>query len=266
MAKNTELKVGIFAFVGIVILVVMIFRISDIRVGEGGYNVKVLFNFVNGVSVGAPVRLAGVQVGEIKSVQSFYDEKEGTSLALVDIYLRKYARVEEDAAITVNTLGLLGEKYIEIIPGSKGKKFLKDGDSVKGKDPASVEDLTVQGLAVVSKIEHLVDSLSTIIEDKEVQDSIKETVRNSKDLSDDLRLLTNELRDLTHTAQGILDKIDRGEGTVGKLISDDKVYRDMEELVIDLKKNPWKLLQKGKEEKPQEKRDIEGNRGFLFRR
>ena len=118
----------------------------------------------------------------------------------------------------------------------------------------------------MSKIERLVDSLSTIIDDKEVQDSIKETVKNSKDLSDDLRLLTNELRDLTHTAQGILDKIDRGEGTVGKLISDDKVYRDMEELIIDLKKHPWKLLQKGKEEGSQEEKKQEGNRGFLFRR
>jgi phospholipid/cholesterol/gamma-HCH transport system substrate-binding protein len=264
--KNTELKVGIFAFVGIVILVIMIFRISDIKVGEGGYNVKVSFNFVNGVSVGAPVRLAGVQVGEIKSVQSFYDEKEGTSMALVTLYLRKYARVEEDAAITVNTLGLLGEKYIEIIPGSKGKRLLKDGDSLKGNDPASVEDLTVKGLEVVNKIENLVSSLGTIIEDKEIQDSVKGTLKNSKDLSDDLRLLTNELRDLTHTAQGILDKIDKGEGTVGRLISDDKIYRDLEEFIIDLKKHPWKLLQKGKEEKSREEKKQEDNRGFLFRR
>ncbi len=264
--KSTELKVGIFAFVGIVILIVMIFRISDIKLGEGGYTIKVIFSFVNGIGVGAPVRLAGVQVGEVKYVQSIYDSEEGRSKASVALYLRKYARIEEDAAITVNTLGLLGEKYIEILPGSKGAMFLKEGDTVKGKDPVSVEDLASKGLEVVSKIERLADSLGTIIEDEEMQESLKGTIKNSKDLSEDLRLLSKDLRSLTQTAQGILDKIDKGEGTIGKLISDDKVYRDLEEFILDLKKRPWILLHKGKEEKDKKGKDEEGNRGFLFRR
>ena len=264
--KSTELKVGIFAFAGIVILIVMIFRISDIKIGEGGYTIKVLFNFVNGIGVGAPVRLAGVQVGEVKYVQSIYDKEEGRSKASVALYLRKYAMVEKDAPITVNTLGLLGEKYIEILPGSKGVMFLKEGDTVKGKDPVSVEDLTSKGLEVVSKIERLTDFLGTVIEDKEMQESLKVTIKNSKDLSEDLRLLANDLRRLTQTAQGILDKIDKGEGTIGKLISDDKVYRDLEEFILDLKKHPWKLLKKEKEEKSQVQKEREDNRGFLFRR
>ena len=97
---------------------------------------------------------------------------------------------------TINTLGLLGEKYLEIIPGAAEKGFLKDSDALIGKDPVAMEKIT-------ENLANLSESVGTVV-----------------------------------------DRLKRGEGTIGKLLVEDKIYRDLEAFVEDIKKHPWKLLSK----------------------
>lgn len=204
MARQSfEFKVGIFVFVGIVILSYIVFSIGDFYGFKKGYTIRAKFSFANGIEPAAPVRLAGITVGEVKKTKILYDPgAQKTSVELV-LWLSGDAKVEEDAQIYINTLGLIGEKYVEIIPGSVGKRLLKNEESIMGKDSVPMDKLTEKGYSLVCKLEEAADSLNYILKQ----------VREEK-------------------------------GTIGKLLLDDTVYKNIEEMTVDLKRHPWKLLQK----------------------
>jgi phospholipid/cholesterol/gamma-HCH transport system substrate-binding protein len=230
-----ELKVGIFVFIGIIILTIIVFSISDFKVGVGGYYLKVIFNFAHGIEVGAPVRLAGVKVGDVKDISISYVDEDSPPRVELLIWIKSGIQIYSDSIAYINTLGLLGEKYLEIIPGSKRSVVLKEGEGFLGKDSVSMAQVTELGYQIASKIDRVISSLDTMLDDPEVKGFFKETLKNSQ-------RLTEEFGRLSTSAWEILNRINRGEGTVGKLLSDEGLYNDLEGFVQDLKAHPWKLL------------------------
>jgi len=192
--RTFELKVGVFILIGIAILFLIVFSIGDINLSKTGYKIKVLFGFAAGIGPSAPVRLAGVGVGQINGIRIIRDEKGKTTKAEITAWINDGARIENDAVVTINTLGLLGEKYLEIFPGTSGKPTLKNNDTITGKDPVPMERIT-------ENLANLSDSVNTIVE-----------------------------------------RLKKGEGTIGKLLTDESIYKNLEEFTADIKKHPWKLL------------------------
>ena len=196
-----EMKVGIFVFVGLIILVIFILSIGGVKTWASGYKVNFIFNFVNGVKTGAPVRFAGVDSGVVKSIKVFYDSKNLSTKVRITCWVNRNANIPLDSKIWVNTLGLLGEKYIEIIPGNDYSKLLAEGENLAGEDPLPMND-------IMKTAKNITDNINTGIQ-----------------------------------------KIVNKEGTVGKLLYDDKIYNELEATVTDIRKNPWKLFWKTKEKK-----------------
>jgi len=199
--SKLELKVGIFVFIGLAIMVTFVLLISDIKTMTSGYIVKFKFNFVNGVKVGAPVRFAGVDVGEVKDIRIIFNPKEQKSDIEISGLIRQGIKIPADSLVWVNTLGLLGEKYIEIMPGKNYSIVIKPNDTLIGNDPMAMQEVG----------------------------ELAKKIAGDVDLS--LMRLMNK------------------EGTVGKLLYDDKLYNELEALIIDIRKNPWKLFWKAKEKK-----------------
>jgi len=204
--KNFELKVGIFTFIGLVILFIIVFSIGEFYLFKPGYSIKVMFNFANGITKAAPARVAGVTAGEVEDIKILYDEAERCSKVELSVWIGEGVRIEKDATAYINTLGILGEKYLEIIPGSVEAGFLAEGEALVGKDPIIMDEMT----------------------------------REMKELADATTVVMTRLKD--------------GEGTIGKLLTEEKMYNDLEALVEDIKKHPWKLFHKGREKKPKKER------------
>jgi len=156
-----EIKIGLFVFVGLILLTVITFSIGDFFF-KPGYNIEVVLNFANGVQESAPVRLAGIEVGEVKDASVFKNE-EGDTMVKLKLWLTNEARVEEDSKVLINTLGLIGEKYVEIVPGTPGSPLLKNGATIKGVSSVSVEQMTKKGYEIALKLEKVVDSLDAIL-------------------------------------------------------------------------------------------------------
>lgn len=222
-SRMFELKVGLFILIGLVILFIIVFSIGDIYLVRQGYRITVIFNFASGIGPSAPVRLAGIGVGEVEGVGIFYDEKDKRTKAKVYAWIKDPANVEEDAVVTINTLGLLGEKYLEIIPGTAGKRTLKNGDEIAGKDPLQMEQVT-------QDLKQIADSISIVV---------KRLERGEGTIG---KLLTDDK--LYNDFESFMDKLNNGQGTLPRLLTDDKIYKDLEEFVADLKAHPWKLLSK----------------------
>lgn len=136
-----ELKVGIFTFVGLIILVIFILSIGGFKTWSTGYDISINYQFVNGVKVGAPVRFAGVDIGEVRGVVLEFVPEENRSNVRLDVWVRSNAKIPPDSTVWVNTLGLLGEKYVEIIPGKDYANALKDHQSITGIDPLPIHEI-----------------------------------------------------------------------------------------------------------------------------
>lgn len=212
--KNIELKVGIFVFFGLVVLTWFVLWIGDFKLMKMGYHINVKYGFANGLKIGAPVRIAGVEAGEVKEIKLAHDE-EGAARIIIKVWLDSGSQVPSDSRAWVNTLGLLGEKYLEIIPGKRYDKLLKEEDLLVGEDPTSVQEVT--DLA------------------KEISIQAKATLTSMQETLNTLNLV-------------ILD-MHEGKGSVGKFFTDDRLYSNIEEMTADLKKNPWKLLYRPKDAK-----------------
>lgn len=226
--SGLEFKVGIFVAIGIAILISIIFSIGEIKYFKQRYTIKLQFDFANGVEVAAPVRLAGVQVGEVKDIDITFDVTRKKTVVLLAVWLDKEAKVEEDAEAFINTLGLIGEKYVEILPGTSGKRILKPGEVLAGRESIPVERLTEKGYEIAQGLNETIKHLNKVVGDPETQEAFKTTLL--------------DLRKLVGSANVVMDKVKSGEGTVGRLFMDDKLYKELEDFIKDLKANPWKLL------------------------
>lgn len=233
--KNLELKVGLFVLAAMVGLAVFIFSISDSSVLKEGKTIRVVFNYTSGLKKNAPVRVAGVDEGIVQDVNLFFDRMDGQTKVEILVRIKKDTKIPIDSQVLVNQLGMLGEKYIEILPGASTKEFFEEGTSVMGRDPSVQAAMTDKMADIAEKLDETVAGLRTIITNEENIQSINQTLKNIASISEGLDEIAQNMKS--------------GKGTVGKLFYDDRLYDNLEGMTADLKENPWKLLYKPKESK-----------------
>lgn len=151
--SNFELKVGVFVFIGIIVLTYIVFSISDFYIFKPGYRIKVTFGFVDGIQASAPIRYAGVEVGKLEKIRFYYNQQKKRTEVELSGWVTNAAQIEKDAEAYVNTLGVVGEKYLEILPGTKEAGFLKDGDELQGVDPVPMERITHRAYQITESLE-----------------------------------------------------------------------------------------------------------------
>ena len=239
---NLELKVGLFVFMALAALVLLVFKAGDFYL-KPGYTLRLIFNFVSGVDSGSPVRLAGVNVGEIKEVHVVRNAEGATEVEMF-AWIAKGVSIEEDAEARINSLGLLGEKYVEIIPGTTGGKTVPGGGTLVGKSPVALERLTESGNRLISKIEYTFDNVNEVVADAKFKASLKNTFGNAEGVTGNLKEASDDLKDTLKSARIVMARLLDGEGSIGRLLKDDTIAKDLEAFVKDIKAHPWKLLKR----------------------
>ncbi len=119
-----ELAVGVFVVIGVVCLGYLALKLGKLElVGGGYYDIHAEFSSASGLKPGAPVEIAGVQVGRVKTI-GLNDSQASVTLALqsgIEIY--------SDAIASIKSRGIIGEKFMELSPGGSGD-LLRTGDSI----------------------------------------------------------------------------------------------------------------------------------------
>ena len=137
---------------------------------------------------------------------------------------------------------------MEISPG-KSSVLIKPGETIIGCDPVSLQQLSHLGEQTIRKVDRVIGNLEEVISDEEVRRDIKEIIKDSKQLSQQLNVVVDEANQSLANLNFIFERINRGEGTIGKLLSDEELYNEIRDLVQDIKKHPWKLFWKTKEKR-----------------
>jgi phospholipid/cholesterol/gamma-HCH transport system substrate-binding protein len=334
--NDLELKVGALILGALAILGVFFYALGNFSLGPG-YTFYVDYRFSGNIQPGAPVKVSGIKVGKIEEVQFLggkLDEKTGRRVQVrlkVWVQKRVTETIREDAEFFVNTAGVLGEQYLEIVPGSYEKPPLQAGSIVMGVDPPRTD-------LIVARLYDFLDSVTTLLhEDKDLiknlladgagavhelnvalaenrevigrllnstdklaneaagvladvrtgigdprvigrtlvhvdetivhadQAIVQLTPRVSSMLDEGVRVtgMVTEKRvdqlfgavgsakvaldrggELLGQANTLVSGLNEGKGTAGRLLVRDDLYADIKELVVNLKRNPWKLIWK----------------------
>lgn len=177
-------KVGIFASLCLVVLALLIWKIEDFHFGVKGQRLHALFDSVAGLDDKASVRIAGVRVGEVNGVGL-----QGTK-ARVTLVLDKPIPLTVGTTARIANLGLLGEKYVEIIPGPPNAPPLPPGSTLIGSTPPSIDD----AMAKLSDIGSSIQKVTGALAGGDVAGGISRLMADIKLTSAEIRALVAENR------------------------------------------------------------------------
>ena len=158
--SQTQLRVGIFVLAAIVLFVAFVLTIgSQTRVFEGRYTLRASFSTIEGLIVGAPVRLAGFTVGHVARIG--FGQRPGDKHLVVELSVdRRYQdKIREDSVSTISTIGLVGDKYVEITVGSEDRKPLAPMASIPSLDPLDYGKLLQKGDQIMTSVSKLSNAL-----------------------------------------------------------------------------------------------------------
>ena len=271
---SAEAKVGVFVVIGIVILGYMSMKVGKFTFGRAaGYDVEVYFDSVSGLVEDVQVEIAGVEVGRVRKI-SLENGK-----ALVVLRINSDVILTKDVKAVIRTKGILGDKYIELIPGSFAAPLIQDGGKIVYTAPTTDMDALVNTLGeVATNINELTNSLANVIGGKDgeaslrfIVDNVKEMVEalnktvqeNNEDVSriianltdfsktlndignansGDIRNIVNNIRRASEKMEvliaGINDitsKVNKGKGSIGKLINEDETIDSLNAALTSLK-------------------------------
>jgi phospholipid/cholesterol/gamma-HCH transport system substrate-binding protein len=281
MAKlSAEAKVGLLVIVGSIALLFMTFIVGKYQFGETrGYTLSALFDSVAGLDEKSAVRMAGVKIGTVERVEL------SDSRAKIIMRVNPEIQIKRGSEATIKTMGLLGEKFVEIVPPERRSDLSEHAlPGTEGKPAYLQPEETIQATVSPSDVDKLINQLSGIAGDiKQVTGSLRQVLgteagaRNMEDILHDLRSTMANIKEFSVTLQGdgselvkrlnelagsldavvsenrdnlkvsmenireasrnaelalasidsIVRKVDRGEGTLGKLLSDDSMYNSI---------------------------------------
>ncbi len=283
-----ETKVGLFFTFGIVLLAVLIFRTEKLEFG-GKRNQNGRFTYfdqVAGLSPQSKVLIAGVKVGDVRDI------KLENGKARVDIGIEKEVPIYADAVVSLGSIGILGEKFVDLDPGHSAKGSFPEGRPLPSKAGISLDNLmetmsdigrNVKGITQSlnesiggeqgrQKLDEIVDNIRVLTAEfrsmaQENHGAINHTLANVESISADLREklpklalefqtvgknlnamleetrpeLKGTMGDVRKLAQSfqatgdnlklLTDRINKGEGTIGKLLNDESTIKKINEAV-----------------------------------
>lgn len=190
---SQEVKVGAFVILCIMVLLYMTVSTGKMNIKKDGYNIDVIFDEVAGLQSKAPVTLNGLEVGKVDDIKVFYDNDK-TKIVL-KLWLDKKAKIRENSVISIKTLGLMGEKFIQIT-SSDGKNFIAPGTILTGKPYMDLDALMEQAQTlskdIGSQINKLLESLNSTVDGNKgnistIVQSLEVTSKNFEEFSGDLK-------------------------------------------------------------------------------
>lgn len=174
--RGLEFKVGLMLIVAAAIFVGFVFVLGNWSLSSG-YTIYVDYDYSGNLQPGAPVKVAGMKVGKVEDVRFLggkLDPATGRRVYVrVEAWIEDRARdsIRSDAEFFINTAGVLGEQYLEIVPGRDwDRPAVAPGAKLVGRNPPRTD-------LVLARLYDVLDSLSQVLtEDKDV---IKDLLRNS---------------------------------------------------------------------------------------
>lgn len=257
----SELKVGIITVVAILLLAVLILRVEQRQgIFSKGAMISAHLKDLKGLRLGSPVQFSGVEIG---SVKDFKFENDGSVILTMSVKRSVRPLIKTSSRMSIESMGVLGDKNILISAGGADDPQLPEGQLI---------DTAVQGGTVydmVADASHIVGDARTVIEQlNAILEKISKAKGTAGKLIDDPALfdetrdligklnkgvadpkLANDLQHAANQLEKLLTATNSQQGSFGKFVYDDKVYKNIEKLTEeltllakDIRENPKKYF------------------------
>lgn len=260
--KLISLKVGITVFISLIILLIFISVVgTENNVLTSTYNLKIFLPTVDGLAEGSMVTLGGLKAGSVKKLEFANMNGVNGLIATVSVKNSLSSMITEKSTASIKSLGMLGDKYVDIEIGQLSEKPLKDGDFMKLSNSFSIES-AVNGLqgkldsvfaemknavkeykGVAEKINNGDGTVGKLISSPELYNSTMKIVSKIDNITTAIaqqngtagqliynKALYDNLNNIAVNMKYIIDSVTAGKGTAGKFLKDDKLYNNLESI------------------------------------
>ena len=218
--SRTRSRVGVIVFASLLLFVVMVVVVG----GKTGFFLarsSYFARFPNsqGLMGGNQVRLAGVTVGTVQDVE--VPKKPGQDLNIrFDIERRYRHLVRTDSRVEIRTIGLLGDKYLEVTPGSPEKPLAEPGTEIAAIHGSELDKILAGSGDLVDNVTAVAKSLKTILGRVEKGEGF---VGELTSATPEGKELSRSLRQTIASTNALLEDARAGKGLVGRLVSDERL-------------------------------------------
>lgn len=199
---NYTWKLGLFAFLGVFLLMIAIYVIGENQNLFGStFRLKTNFKNVSGLTEGNNVRFSGIVVGTVKQIEFVSDSLVVVNMVIED-NVQKY--IKKDALASIGSDGLMGDKVLTIIPGKNSNRQVEDGDAIASAPTVEMEEL-MKGLGkTIDNAEIITKELSQFTQkinrltDEEFTQNVEGTMNNLKTFTANMNNKNGLLSKLTN--------------------------------------------------------------------
>ena len=217
-------RVGLVVLVGLVAVmsgIFMVGRRANLFRKKLPYETR--FDSASGLVPGNPVRLNGVTVGNVLEVKLSPDPADRSVQVVYDVDRRLRSRLRAGTRASIKTIGLLGDKYIDLDGGSVSEPEIEVNGEIKAAPGTGIEKLLEGGGDLLTDLGAIARSLKNILGRTEQGKGFLGAITSEGPESE---RLGNSLNATLTSLNGILRKVQEGHGLLGKLLIDDKYGRE----------------------------------------
>jgi phospholipid/cholesterol/gamma-HCH transport system substrate-binding protein len=217
-------RVGIVVIIALIAVSVAIFMVGKrANLFKSKLPYVTHFDSASGLVAGNFVRLNGVNVGNVLEVVLAPDPADRTVKVVYDVDRRAAPRLRKGTRATIKTIGLLGDKYIEL----KGGKVDEEEVQVDGEIPqehlTGLDEILEGGGNLLPDLSAIANSLKNILGRTEKGEGFLGAITSN---SEESKRLGNNLNDSLHSLNAMLKKIESGKGLAGKVFFDEKYGKE----------------------------------------
>jgi phospholipid/cholesterol/gamma-HCH transport system substrate-binding protein len=228
--RGQLVRVGILMSVALGTLMLGLMLIGE---DQGFLRRKVRFHIhfsrTNGLLVGAPVALTGVNVGSVTDIAFPEDPAARHIDVTIDVNRHVAPRIREDSIATVRTQGVLGDKYIELSAGTPTMSAREPGTVIPDVDPIDYEAVLGQSGDIVTNIVELTASLRNVVQSIDRGEGLLGAMVRNREQGEvtfaDIQQAVSNVAEITAYMESILASVERGEGLIGALVRDTDTAR-----------------------------------------
>lgn len=242
--RKQLLKAGAFLSFLTLILMMMIISIGkENSFFEKKVNLRARVANVNNLQSGSYVELRGIKIGSVQNIEIISDEEVEITMRILNSQVKW---IKRDAKISIATAGLVGDKFLEILPGSKDAPSINpQRDILTSEKQQFFNELVDKGGSIASSTETLLLRLETLVSSQQFEEfilSLHKTSQNLERITEELTKanITHSLSSINKTTKRvdkILNRVEKGPGTLHSLIYDDSVHEDLRALLGGAQRN-----------------------------
>ncbi|MDQ1328712.1 MAG: phospholipid/cholesterol/gamma-HCH transport system substrate-binding protein, partial [Candidatus Poribacteria bacterium] len=214
--KQSEIKAGVVILIGLALLLALLLKASRWQPNANTQEIRISFENVGGLLKSAPVSIQGMEIGKVKKIELMGNWVQVTANIDKSIVIRDGYR------ILIDVIGIVGEKYIEIVNGPNANKVTKD-DPLLGVSPTSIGNILIKANEAAQKATDALMAAKSIIDNNkdEVQSGINEV---RKFISDTSNIMERTLQNIDIMMTRINNLTDFKDGDIAQTITEIKTF------------------------------------------